>query len=88
MWNRRRFHMNIMSIRRRPSFDEFLHHFYIIFRCNLADRKTQVVSTYLPSSKLFCEVPTQPSMMIDDTVRLVCVHMLLLTDNEFGESQS
>ena len=27
-------------------------------------------------------------MMIDDTVRLVCVHMLLLTDNEFGESQS
>ena len=27
-------------------------------------------------------------MMFDDTVRLVCVYMLLLTDNEFSESQS
>ena len=26
----------------------------------------------------FFETPTQPGMMIDDTVRLVCVYMLLL----------
>ena len=30
--------------------------------------------------RLFFEVPTQRGMMIDDTVRLVCVYMLLLRE--------
>ena len=42
----RRFDMDITSIRRRPNFDEFLRRFHVLFRCNFADRKIHVVSTY------------------------------------------
>ena len=38
--NGRRFDVNIMSIRRRPNFDEFPRHFHVLFRCNFADRKS------------------------------------------------
>ena len=38
--------VDITSIRRRPSFDEFPRHFHELFRCNFADRKIHVVSTY------------------------------------------
>ena len=38
--------VDITSIRRRPSFDEFSRHFHELFRCNFADRKIHVVSTY------------------------------------------
>ena len=41
-----RFDVDITSIRWRPSFDGFPRHFHIFFRCNFADRKTHVVSTY------------------------------------------
>ena len=34
----------------------------------------------ITDAKLFSEAPTQPGMMIDDTVRQVFVHMLLLTE--------
>ena len=44
--NLRRFDVDITSIRWRPSFDGFPRHFHIFFRCNFADRKTHVVSTY------------------------------------------
>ena len=38
--------VDITSIRRRPSFDEFPRHFHELFRCNFADRKVHVVPTY------------------------------------------
>ena len=41
-----RFDVDITPIRWRPSFDGFPRHFHIFFRCNFADRKTRVVSTY------------------------------------------
>ena len=44
--NRRRFDVDIMSIRQRPNFDEFPSRFHVLFRCNFADRKIHVVSTY------------------------------------------
>ena len=44
--NGRRFDVNITSIRRRPNFDEFPRYFHELFRCNFADRKIHVVSTY------------------------------------------
>ena len=44
--NPRRFDVDITSIRRRPNFDEFLRHLHVVFRCNFADRKIHVVSTY------------------------------------------
>ena len=44
--NRRHFHMDITSIRRRPNFEEFPGHFHAFFRCNFADSKIHVVSTY------------------------------------------
>ena len=34
----------------------------------------------ITDAKLFFEAPTQQGMMIDDTVRLVCVYMLLLRE--------
>ena len=34
----------------------------------------------ITDAKLFFEAPTQPGMMIDDTIRLVCVYMLLLRE--------
>ena len=45
--NPRLFDVDITSIRRKPNFDEFPHHFLVLFRCNFADRKIHVVSTYL-----------------------------------------
>ena len=45
--NPRLFDVDITSIRRKPNFDEFPHHFLLLFRCNFADRKIHVVSTYL-----------------------------------------
>ena len=45
--NPRRFDVNITSICQRPNFDEFPRHFQVLFRCNFADRKIDVVSTYL-----------------------------------------
>ena len=42
----RRIHVDSTSIRRRPNFDEFLRHFHVLFRCNFADRKIHLVSTY------------------------------------------
>ena len=44
--NRRRFDMDITSIRRRPNFDEFPRRFHVLFRRTFADRKIHVVSTY------------------------------------------
>ena len=44
--NRCRFHVDIMTIRQRPNFDKFSRHFHVLFRCNFADQKIQVVSTY------------------------------------------
>ena len=44
--NRRGFDVDITSIRRRPNFDEFPHHFHVLFRCDFAGRKIHVVSTY------------------------------------------
>ena len=38
------------------------------------------VNWSITAAKLFFEDPTQPGMMTDDTVRLVCVHMLLLRE--------
>ena len=38
--NRRRFHVDITSIHRRPNFDEFPCHFHILFRCKFADQKS------------------------------------------------
>ena len=46
MSNRRRFDMDITSIPQRPIFDEFPRHFHLLVRCNFADRKIHVVSTY------------------------------------------
>ena len=43
--NWRRYYI-IYSIRRRPNVDEFPRHFYVLFRCNFADQKIHVVSTY------------------------------------------
>ena len=39
-------HWDITSIRRRPNFDEFAHHLHVLFRCNFADQKIHVISTY------------------------------------------
>ena len=44
--NRRRFDVDITWIRWRPNFDKFPRHFQVLFRCNFADRKIYVVSTY------------------------------------------
>ena len=44
--NRRGFDEDIMSIRRRPNFDEFPRHFHVLFRCNFDGRKLHVVSMY------------------------------------------
>ena len=44
--NRRRFNVDITSIRRRPNLDEFPRHFHVLFRCNFASLKIRVVSTY------------------------------------------
>ena len=46
MSNRRRFYMDITSIRQRPNFLEFPRHFHVLFRWIFADRKIHVVSTY------------------------------------------
>ena len=43
---RRRFDIDIMSIDGRLNFDKFPRHFYVLFRCNFADRKIHVVFTY------------------------------------------
>ena len=39
------------------------------------------VDWVINDAKLFFEAPTQLDMMIDNTVRLVCVHTLLLRKN-------
>ena len=44
--NQRRFDVDITSIPRRPNFDQFPRHSHVLFRCNFADRKIHVVSTY------------------------------------------
>ena len=49
--NPRRFDVGITSIRRRPNFDELPRHFHVLFRCNFADRKIHVVSTYFSRRK-------------------------------------
>ena len=41
-----RFDVDITWIRRRPNFDEFPRRFHVLLRCNFADRKIHVVSTY------------------------------------------
>ena len=46
MSNRRRFHLDITSIHRRPNIDEFPRHFHVLFRCILADLEIHIVSTY------------------------------------------
>ena len=46
MSNPGRFDVDIKSIRRRLNFDEFPRHFHVLFRCNFADRRIHVVSTY------------------------------------------
>ena len=45
--NQRRFGVDITSIRGRPNFDEFPRHFHVLLRCNFANRKIHVVSTYV-----------------------------------------
>ena len=42
--------------------------------------KHSFVDCSVTDAKLFFEASTQPGMMIDDTVRLVCMYMLLLTE--------
>ena len=44
--NRRRSDVDIMSLSQRPNFDNFPRRFDVLFRCNFADRKIHVVSTY------------------------------------------
>ena len=44
--NRCRFDVDIMSIRRRPNFDDFPRRFHVLFQCNFTDRKIHVVSTH------------------------------------------
>ena len=44
--NRHRFDIDITSIHQRPNFDEFPHHFHVLFQCNFADWNIHVVSTY------------------------------------------
>ena len=44
--NRRRFDVDVASAWGRPNFDEFPRNFHVLFRCNFADRKIHVVSTY------------------------------------------
>ena len=39
-----------------------------------------IVGWNITDAKLIFEAPTQPGMMIDDTVRLVCVYMLFLRE--------
>ena len=39
-------YIRIISICRRPNFDELPRHFYILFRCNFVDQKIHVVSTF------------------------------------------
>ena len=46
MSNRRGFNVDITSKRRSSKFDEFPSHLHVLFRCNFADRKIHVVSTY------------------------------------------
>ena len=40
MSNRRRFRVDVTSIRQRINFDEFSRHFHVLFRCNFAALKT------------------------------------------------
>ena len=46
----------------------------------------------ITDAKLFFEAPTQPDMMIDDTIRVVCLHTCYCWDkflgNEFDQIQS
>ena len=44
--NRRWFDVDVMSIRRRPNFDEITRRFHVLFRCNFDGGKIHVVSTY------------------------------------------
>ena len=44
--NSLRFDVDITSIRWRPNFDGSPCHFHVLFRCNFADRKIHLVSTY------------------------------------------
>ena len=44
--NPRRFHVSIMSIRQRPNFDEFPCRFRVLFPCNFAGPKINIISMY------------------------------------------
>ena len=44
------------------------------------------VDKNITDAKLFFEAPTQPGMMIDDTVRPVCTYMLLLRETFCGSN--
>ena len=44
--HRRRFDVDITSIRQRPNFDKFPRHLHVLFRCNFEGWKIHVVSTY------------------------------------------
>ena len=43
----RRIHVDITSIHQRSNFDAFPRRFHVFFRCNFADRKIHVASTYV-----------------------------------------
>ena len=45
--HRRRFDVDITSIRQRPNFDKFPRHFYVFFRCSFTEQKLHIVSTYV-----------------------------------------
>ena len=45
-WNPCRFDVDITSICRRLNFDDFPHHFRVLFQCNFDVRKIHVFSTY------------------------------------------
>ena len=45
--NTRPFDVDITLIRQKPNFNNFPHHFHILFQCNFADQNIQIVSTYL-----------------------------------------
>ena len=76
-----------------------LQHFYLDQQSEKilqAFQKLKVLNFFVDWSiidaKLFFEVPTQPGMMIDDTVKLVCPHTWYCWDkflgNEFDQIQS
>ena len=54
-----------------------LQHFYFDQHSRKQNFLNSFVDCSITDAKLFFEAPTQPGMMIDDTVRLVIVHAIV-----------